>query len=144
MNLNVQKNYWWESFWKLWTIRILMQRTKLTVFTARLLHEFYFLNCFLDRRFRTCSGWGKQVRKMSDFLKEHFLEILDCQNTDARSTNRQFNWKSRKIKIQMFSLEFSDSQREEQWFFSWVGCVEWASVQPLCFRLRSWWRKSNL
>ena len=74
-------------FWKFWTIRTLMQRTKWLVFHFNTPLQVF---CFrvIDWRIRTRSEWGFQVWKLSEIRKSSTSWKL--QDTDARITNRNF------------------------------------------------------
>ena len=60
-------------FWSFWTIRTLMQRTKLTVFHLNTPLQVLFSEWVHDGEFRTCSGWGIQVWRRSKLKKAEHL-----------------------------------------------------------------------
>ena len=126
-----RKTFDWRCFWDIWTIKILMQRTKTTVF---LLYKCYVLDEFLVEAFELIvteeykfEYWSKE--KNSTFFgnsvlsrhwcKQHKSTIFTTQkslhpeNFDADPDGANYavceRWVWISGKIRTFSLEFLDS-----------------------------------
>ena len=79
-----------KFLWKSWAVRNLMQRTKSTVFYLNTpLHVFFFESKFLIATFKLVLAEEYKFRSGAR-KKLRFFEISDCQDTDAKNTNRKF------------------------------------------------------